>query len=912
MRLRFLLLIVLLAATPAARAQQSSPLPAGLTQVTSVEGIAEYRLANGLQVLIAPDDSKPSTTVNVTYRVGSRHENYGETGMAHLLEHMLFKGTPTTRNVWGEFTKRGLRANGSTSFDRTNYFASWSANDETLRWYLSWQADAMLNSTILRSDLDSEMTVVRNEMEQGENNPGRSLVFQVMASMYQWHNHGKSIIGARSDVENVDIARLQAFYRRYYQPDNATLIVSGKFDTAQVLGWIAQHFGPMPKPLRTLQPTYTLDPAQDGERTVTLRRAGGNAQINVAYHVTSAAHPDFAAVQALARALGDTPGGRLHQRLVQQQQLAASSFGFAWSLQEPGPLFFGVQLAPGQDVEKARSAMLEAIDDVARQPISGAELERARTQLLNDWERGFSDPETVGVLLSGAIALGDWRLFFLDRDRIAKVTLEDVNRVAGERLRRDNRTVGTYLPTTAPERAPAPQTVDVATMVKDYRGQAQASAAEAFDSSPANLDARTTTAQLASGMKLALLPKRSRGNVVQARLRLKMGDEKSLLSRADDNALLAQMLDKGGAGLSRQQISDRFDQLRAEVSFAPEEQGVVVSIETRREQLPELITLLGRLLRNPALPEQALDEIRRQRLASIESQRSEPSAVTSNVLGRHGNPYPRGDARYTSSFEEQVHNLQGVTVQRLREHHRRFYSAAHGEFAAVGDFDAVAVRRALEGAFGDWRDAQDGPVAYTRLPRPFVSPPPQRFQLATPDKQNAFLRVYLPIALRELDPDYPAFLVANEIFSAGGGSRLWDRMRERDGLSYGVNSGILWNPHEAHSRYVLAAIFAPQNLAKMETALREEIERVLKDGFTQDELDRMRNGLLQERRLSRAQDAALAGSLLRNLQLGRSFATSQQVDDALMRLTLADVNAVLRKHLDPKRWSIAWGGDFKP
>lgn len=153
-----------------------------------VEGISAYRLANGLQVLLIPDASKPTTTVNMTYRVGSRHENYGETGMAHLLEHMLFKGTPRHPQVWSEFNKRGFRANGSTWFDRTNYFASFSANDDNLRWYLDWQADAMVNSFIARKDLDSEMTVVRNEMEMGENNPSRILFEKTLATMYQWNN----------------------------------------------------------------------------------------------------------------------------------------------------------------------------------------------------------------------------------------------------------------------------------------------------------------------------------------------------------------------------------------------------------------------------------------------------------------------------------------------------------------------------------------------------------------------------------------------------------------------------------------------------------------------------------------------------------------------------------------------------
>ena len=161
-----------------------------------------------------------------------------------------------------------------------------------------------------------------------------------MASLYSWHNYGTATIGARADVENVDIGRLQAFYRRYYQPDNATLIIAGKFDPAQTLGWVAQYFGPIPKPTRTLQPTYTLDPAQDGERTVTLRRVGGAPMIYVGYHVPAGSAPDFAAAEMLASILGDAPAGRLHKRLV-EKHLAESTFGFAWSLAEPSPMFIG-------------------------------------------------------------------------------------------------------------------------------------------------------------------------------------------------------------------------------------------------------------------------------------------------------------------------------------------------------------------------------------------------------------------------------------------------------------------------------------------------------------------------------------------------------------------------------------------
>ena len=255
------------------RAQQSTtpmpPLPKGIERVTSVEGITEYRLANGLSVLMFPDQTKQTVTVNITYKVGSATENYGETGMAHLLEHMVFKGTPRHPNIPGELTSHGTRPNGSTWSDRTNYFETFSATDENLTWALDLEADRMVNSFIAKKDLDSEMTVVRNEFEMGENSPFDVLLERVMAASYIWHNYGKTTIGARSDIENVPIERLQAFYKNYYQPDNAVLLIAGKFDEQKTLALVDKFFSPIPRPTRALQKIYTVEPTQDGERSVT-------------------------------------------------------------------------------------------------------------------------------------------------------------------------------------------------------------------------------------------------------------------------------------------------------------------------------------------------------------------------------------------------------------------------------------------------------------------------------------------------------------------------------------------------------------------------------------------------------------------------------------------------------------------
>lgn len=890
----------------------AAEFPPGVSAEAEVEGIQAFRLANGLQLLLVPDSSKPTTTVNVTYRVGSRHENYGETGMAHLLEHLLFKGTPTHKNLWAEFGKRGLRANGTTWVDRTNYFASFSANDDTLRWYLGWQADAMVNSLIARADLDTEMTVVRNEMEAGENDPSRTLWQKTMATMYQWHNYGKSTIGARSDVENVDIARLQAFYRRHYQPDNATLVVAGRFDSAQVLRWVAELFGPIPRPSRVLEPTYTLDPAQDGERTVTVRRVGGNPVLMMAYHTPPGSSPDAGAVSILAQVLGDTPGGRLHKRLV-EGQLAAQAFGFALDLAEPGALFLGAQLAPGQDVDKARTAMAATIDALAgAEPVTQAELDRARTQIVNAWNVGFTDPEQVGVALSEAVAMGDWRLYFLARDHVKQATLADVQRVAAAYLVPDNRTVGTYLPTAEPRRAPAPAKVDVAALVKGYRGDPSVAQAEVFDPTPANLDARTQISALASGLRAGLLPKGTRGQAVQARLQFHLGDLASMQGQATVAGFVGALLDKGGAGLTRQQVADRFDQLRAQVGFGLHGQDLMVNVTTVRETLPEVVRLIGRLLHEPAFPPEALEEVRANWLAAIERNRKEPGAVAADQLARHGNPYPRGDLRHAPTFDQQVEDVKAVTAEQLKAFHRRFLSAARSEFAAVGDFDAAAVNAALAAAFGDWKTPAAGPLPFVRAPDPLVSVAAARFMLRTPDKPNAELRATLALPLNDLHPDYPALTLANHMFGFVGNSRLWIRIREQGGLSYDVRSWIEWSREDLNTPWRASAIFAPENQPKVEAALMDELERSRRDGFTQQELDEAREGLLKLRRLSRAQDDRVAGALVSNLYLERNFALSQKVDDALAAATLAEVNAAWRRYIDPSRIVFAWGGDFKP
>ncbi len=456
-------------------------------KITSVEGITEYQLANGLKVLLFPDQSKQTITVNITYMVGSKNENYGETGMAHLLEHLVFKGSPKHQNIPQELTSHGASPNGTTWVDRTNYFETFNATEENLKWALDLESDRMINSYIAKKDLDSEMTVVRNEFESGENSPFRVLLERVNSTAYLWHNYGKSTIGSKADLENVPIDRLQAFYKKYYQPDNAVLAVAGKIDEAKTLEMINQYFGTTPKPTRELQKLYTLDPTQDGERSVTLKRVGDVQVALAAYHIPASSHKDFAAIQVLASLLGSEPSGRLYKSLIDTKK-ATSIGSFSFSFKEPQLLYNYAEVLKEKSMDDVKAEMIKTLDEFAATAPTKEEVERAKNELIKPIELAFNSSQNICLQLSEYTGMGDWRLLFINRDRIKEVTVLDVMRVARQYLKPDNRTMGVFIPTEKPERSEIPAIPDVDALVKDYKGTQAVAQGEAFDPSPANIE----------------------------------------------------------------------------------------------------------------------------------------------------------------------------------------------------------------------------------------------------------------------------------------------------------------------------------------------------------------------------------------------------------------------------------------
>lgn len=877
--------------------QKAPAAPKGMVQGPSVEGITEYRLPNGLKVLLFPDSSRPTVTVNVTYLVGSRHENYGETGMAHLLEHLMFKGTPRHRDITAQFSDRGMQFNGTTSLDRTNYYEVFQASPENLQWALEMEADRMTHSFIAQKDLDSEMTVVRNEYESGENSPGGVLMKRMQSVAYDWHAYGRSTIGNKSDIENVKIKNLQDFYRTYYQPDNAVLLVAGKFDPAQTLRSIGKLFGAIPKPRRSLPDFWTVEPTQDGERSFTVRRQGDVQIVAVAYHVPSGLHDDSDALSFSSTILGDVPTGRLHKLLVESGK-ASQVFSYGQTGYAPGLQIFGAVVKKGDPIEPVRAALTEAVESFAQQPPTPEEMERTKRGYLNSIERSLNDPQQVGVALSETIALGDWRLFFVGRNKIESISSRQVAEASGRYFRRDNRITGTFLPEENPQRAVVPPAPSVESLLKDFKPQAANLEAEDFEPTQANIMKRTTLTT-AGGVKLALLPKKNRGQTVTVDLRMHFGDEANLFGKGAIPGLTAAMLTRGTARYDRVQLADAFEKLKLA--------GGLTHFQTTRENLPAALKLVAHVLKEPSFPAAEFEQLRQQSLVALDASRGEPASVASRALNEHFDIYPKGDVRHETTLEEDVADLKEATLDQVKAFHRDFYGSNPAELAIVGDFDAKEIVPLADQLFGQWK----APMHVAPILRKHGDIQPIRQVLNTPDKENGFYAARLNLDLNVDDPDYPALMLADYIFGGSGGlkSRLLDRIRQKDGLSYGGGTQLSAGEWDRAGMFSISAIAAPQNLAKVDAAVREELARALKDGFSAAELAGAKSGLMQQRIQNRADDGTLAAGWTSYMYRGKTYEWSADFERRLMAVTLPQLNAAFRKAIDPAKLSVVMAGD---
>jgi zinc protease len=433
-------------------------------------------------------------------------------------------------------------------------------------------------------------------------------------------------------------------------------------------------------------------------------------------------------------------------------------------------------------------------------------------------------------------------------------------------------------------------------------------AGEDFDTSAANILARTQQSRLPNGLDLALLPKKRRARAVRMQFILRFGDAENTDGLGITADLAAAMLLNGTKNRTRADIFAELERLNTRVTAWRAGQSVLIDVDTRRASLVDALKLVRELLRESTFPSDELARLVRERVATARENALEPATLARRTLLRHIAPYPADDLRYLPDEQQLSEGAEKLQSGDLAAFWRDYMGAGHAHVAAVGDFDADELTRLIATHFSDWRSKK----AYAPLPEPWQDIAGMTSNIETRDKENASMEGGMRIPVGEESADYPSMLLATHLL--GGGfisSRLATRIRQKEGLSYGVGARLVSSAATANSIVYVSAIYAPPNRARIEAAVREELQRLFADGFTEAELADAKSAFLQSRRLARAQDASLAGQLAYNLRVKRTFAYAVELDAKLADLSLAQLNAAVRRYLQPQRLSIVFAGDFK-
>ena len=877
--------------------------------IKNVEGVKEYSLNNGLKVLLIPDASQSNMVVNIVYNVGSRHEGYGEKGMAHLLEHMLFKSTKNLGDIKKMLSDKGGSANGTTWLDRTNYYEVFPSTDENLKWSVEMEADRMINATILQTDLDKEFSVVRNEFEIGENNPDGVLQERILSTAYLWHNYGNSTIGSKEDIERVKANTLRVFYEKYYQPDNATLIIAGKFDEQKALQYIGQYFGAIAKPKRVLNKTYTIEPAQDGEKYVELKRAGDSKNVGALYHTAAYVDKDYAAIDALGEILTSDPSGYLYKALVETQKVSSIYF---WqpTTRDASFMYFGVAVPNDKDVVATKDLVRTELDKIASTKYTDEDVNRAKAKLIKQIEGVKNNTISFAINLTEIIGAGDYRLGFLYRDAIENLTKEDIQRVAERYFRSNNRTIGIFVPSKDEQRVKPSEYTDeqLATFTKDYKGKALEKETAAFEASIKNLKQNFVEGKLSNGAKYGLIKKEIKGGKVQASFKFPVSNEKDLAGKTNTGAILAQLLKTGTKTKTKEQISDRLDQLKSSLSFNYSGQNLTVNINTYKESFKEVMEILGDLLVNSTFPQNELTKTINEYNTYLESSLNDPQAVAFVQVSKQTEEYAKESIFYTSTVQEQIDAYKKIKQSEIVDFYNNILGGNNGFGSVVGDLDAKTTGEILENTFGKWNSKSK----YVMAQPTFFETKKLDKEFITPDKENAVAIGKISFKMNLKSPDYPAFVMANEMLGSGGflTARIPMRLREKEGISYGAGSFINVPVTNDVAYWLYYAFLNPTKKNAVETAAKEEISKALKDGFTAEELKSNLTSWLNERKTRLGNDGTLIALTNSYLQYGTPLEDYDTLESKVKVLKIEEINAVLKKYISLDKMTSIYAGDF--
>ena len=890
-------LALLLAMSPAAAAaaakapaQAASRAQAPVVVSTVAGPVTEVVLANGLKVLLKENHAAPVVSWVVTYKVGSRDEPAGATGSAHLLEHMLFKGTKTLGKgqVAQILDRNGADSNASTWVDWTNYYETYSS--DRLELGLIIESARMRDALILDAERKSEMTVVRNELERGESSPGRILYQHLMSTAFRSHPYHHPTIGWRSDVETVPTSQLKRFYDTYYQPNNAVAVLVGDFKTADALKLVRRYFegipaGPRPPAVRTVEEPQT------GERRFTLRRRGETNMIMLGFHIPAASHADMGPLLVLDSILSTGVTGRLYQAIV-ETELATSAYSDVGLMRDPGLFRMGATLKPGGDHAKVEAALLAELSKLQAAPVSAQELAKAKAQA----EAGYvyENEGTAGLAhaLAAYEAIAGWRRNFSLLADIQQVTAADIQRVAKAYFTAENRTAGWYvatadgpLPPSAPNYGGGAATANEA--------KVQPAPLYPFEQRPPAARQLTPPVRkvLANGLTLLMLPVPG-SRTVALDGQIQAGELHEPPGKDGLAGATAALLDAGTARRTKLVLANDLERVSASVSFAGGTHTTDVAGGCLDKDLDTLLDAVTEMLTQPTFPADELAKLKARWVASIRRAEDTPGTHLSRAFAQA--VYPKDHPLYRDDAATDIRAIEALTREDLVAFHRRYYGPNTTTLVLVGKLDPDAVARGLERRLAGWREAT---LARPEIPDAPATKP-TRVVVPMPDKSNVEVRVGHAIALRRKSPDYHAAQLGNYVLGGDPlSSRLGLRLRDELGLTYGTYSGVTGGlgPGTFTASLTVNAANVKPGLAE----LSQVVARYLKEGVTPRELAFAKSSYIGSQAVGLASNQGMAGSLAGIELYGLGLDYWGRYPTLIGALTAAQVNAAMRKYVHP-------------
>ena len=860
-------------------------------------GIDEYRCThNDLSILLMEDHSAPVATFMVTYHVGSRNEAIGHTGSTHLLEHMMFKGSKNFNKekgnpIWTVLQDVGAQINATTWMDRTNYFELLPS--EHLGRAIAIEADRMRNLFIKDEERQTEMTVVRNEFERGENDPFDTLDKNMWATAYQAHPYHHSTIGWRSDIEGVSTERLREFYETYYWPNNATVTIIGDFKKDDALQMVLDNYGSIAKSPHAIPEMYTTEPEQEGARRFVIKRSGQMGIVGIAHKTPEGLHKDNYAIQILSRILGVGKSSRFYKKLV-DKGLATKISMWDFPFRDNGLFMTYAFLTPGTKHEDVEKIILDEYGLLKERGVTDKEIARALGQIRAEQAYSRDGSYSVASNLNEAIAIGDWSYYTDYLENVNTVTKEDIKRIIDTYLIEDKSTTGYFIPLTGsgggggqPNNPKAHNPYNYTSMPEENSGDSLVSEVKIADS----IIEKTPI----DGIRL-LTMKTGVKDVVTIAGSFLGGDVYSPQANMMIADLTAAMLDKGTKNKSKFEISDKLETVGASISFSSGQHNVRFNANCLKTDIPLVLSLLAEQLREPAFNKEDLKTLKTRLIGNLKRDKENTQKQAGGTFLRK--IYPKDHPNYSYKTDARIKMVNDVDPASLKNYHKTYYGLGSMTIVAIGDVDGELFSAEISKVFAGWKTS---PLKKKESSLTANKISATSEYVTIKDKTSADIYIGLPIGIDRNHEDYYPLMFGTYILGGNFSARLMQTVRDEQGLTYNIQSWVGGVDNGNDGYWLIGGSFAPPMVDKGREASIEQLNKWLEDGVTQAEVEAKKSTITGSYKVGLATTHGLAGQILTNAERGRPNSYLDDFPDLINALTVEQVNNVIQKYIDNEK-----------